>query len=74
MKEEDKKESILKRLKNIEDKTEEQLKAIKIKNENLKRVTDFVEEPLRPKLKNCLFPSPRPGEKFFLEMQVAIFF
>ena len=46
LKEEDKKEGLLKRLKNIEDKSEEQLKAIKSKNENIKEVTDFVEEPL----------------------------
>ena len=46
MKEEDKKEGLLERLKNIEDKSKEQLKAIKSKNENIKEVTDFVEEPL----------------------------
>ena len=46
LKGEDKKEGLLKRLKNIEHKNEEQLKAIKSKNENLKEVTDFVEEPL----------------------------
>ena len=45
LKEEDKKEGLLKRLKNIEDKSEEQLKAIKSKNENIKEFTDFVEEP-----------------------------
>ena len=36
----------MKRLKNIEDKNEERIKAIKIKTENIKEVTDFVEEPL----------------------------
>ena len=46
LKEEDKKEGLLKRLKNIEDKSEEKLKAIKIKNENMKEVTDFAKEPL----------------------------
>ena len=46
MKEEDKKEGLLKRLKNIEDKNEEQLKVIKSNNENIKEVTDFVNEPL----------------------------
>ena len=46
LKEGDKKEGLLKRLKNIEDKNEEQLKAIKSKNWNIKEVTDFVEEPL----------------------------
>ena len=45
LKEEDKKEELLKRLKNIENKSEEQLKAIKSKNETIKQVTDFVEEP-----------------------------
>ena len=44
LKEEDKKERLLKKLKNIEDKSEQQLKAIKIKNENIKEVTDFIEE------------------------------
>ena len=42
LKEEDKKEGLLKRLKNIEDK---RLKAIKSKNENIKELTDFVEKP-----------------------------
>ena len=46
LKEEEKKEGLLKRLKNIEDKIEEQLKAIKNKGENIKEVTDFVREPL----------------------------
>ena len=44
LKEEDKKEGPLKRLKNIEDKNKEQLKAIKSKNENMKEVTHFVKE------------------------------
>ena len=47
LKEEDKLEGLLKRLKNIEDKNEQQLKTIKNKNENIKEVTDFIEEPLR---------------------------
>ena len=46
LKEENKKEGLLKRLKNIEDESEAQLKAIKRKNKNIKEVTDFVEEPL----------------------------
>ena len=46
LKEEDKKEGLLKRLKNIEDKNEERLKAIKNKTENIKEVTNFVEEPI----------------------------
>ena len=47
LKEEDKKEGLLKRLKKIEDKNEEQLKAVKYKTKDIKEVTDFVEEPLR---------------------------
>ena len=46
LKEEDKKERLLKRLKNIEDKNKQLLKTIKSKNENIKEVTDFVKEPL----------------------------
>ena len=42
MKEEDKKEEPLKRLKNIEDKSEERLNVIKNNTENIKKVTDFV--------------------------------
>ena len=42
LKEEDKKEGLLERLKNIEDKNEEKLKAIKNKTEGIKEVTDFV--------------------------------
>ena len=45
-KEEDKKEGLLKRLKNIQDKNEQQLKSTKNKNENIKEVTDFIEELL----------------------------
>ena len=36
------------RLKNIDDKNEEQLKTIKNKAESIEKVTDFVEEPLSP--------------------------
>ena len=54
MKEEDKKEGLLERLKNIEDKSKERLKAIKSKNENIKEVTDFVEEPLRLEAKGLI--------------------
>ena len=43
--EDDKKEGLLKRLENIEDKNEQLLK-IKNKIENIKEVTDFVKEPL----------------------------
>ena len=46
LKEEDKLEGLLKRLKNIEDKNEQELKTIKNKNEKIKEVTDFIEEPL----------------------------
>ena len=45
-KEEDKKEGLLKRLKNIEDKNEKQLETIKNKTENMKEVTDFVNQSL----------------------------
>ena len=48
--EEDKKEGLLKKLKNIEDKNEELLK-IKNKTENIKEVTDFFREPLTPEAK-----------------------
>ena len=44
-KDEDKKEGLLKRLKNIEDKNEELLK-VKNKTENIKEITDFVDQPL----------------------------
>ena len=43
--EEDKKEGLLKKLKNVEDKNEQLLK-IKNKTENIKVVTDFAKEPL----------------------------
>ena len=46
-KDEDKKEGLLKRLKNIEDKNEEQLRAVKSKTENIKDVTWFCERTLK---------------------------
>ena len=46
LKEGDKKEGLLKTLKNIEDKNEQQLKTTKNKNENIKEVTDFIDGPL----------------------------
>ena len=46
LKEQNKKERLLKRLENIEGKHEEKLKALKNKTENIKEVTDFVKEPL----------------------------
>ena len=51
LKEEDQKEGLLERLKNIEDKIKEQLTALKNKSENIKSVNDFVEEPLSLKAK-----------------------
>ena len=48
--EEGKKEGLLKKLKNIEDKNE-QLLEIKNKTENIKEVTNFVKEPLSPEAK-----------------------
>ena len=62
LKEEDKKEGLLKKLKNIEDKNEEQLKAIKNKAENVKEVTEFVEEPLIPEA-NVLINEIRSIQK-----------
>ena len=47
--EEDKKDGLLKRLKNIEDK-KQQLKILKNKNENIKEVTDLVKESLSPEV------------------------
>ena len=44
-KDEDKKEGLLKRLNNIEDKNKEQLITIKNKTGNIKEIIDFVNEP-----------------------------
>ena len=52
-KDEDKKEGLLKRLKNIKDKNEELLKA-KNKTENIKEVTDFVNEPSSLEVKELI--------------------
>ena len=49
-----KKKGLLKRLKNIEDKIEERFKEIKSKNENIKKVTGFVEEPLNLEAKGLI--------------------
>ena len=57
----DKKEGLLKKLKNIEDKNEQLLK-IKNKTENIKEVTDFVREPLSPE-SNALIEEIRIIEK-----------
>ena len=54
LKEEDKKEGLLKRLKYIEDKNEEQLKATKNKTEHIKELTDFVDEPSSLKEKGLI--------------------
>ena len=52
LKEEDKEEGILKRLKNIEDKNNKQLKVLKNKTGNIREVTDFVKKtPLSLKAK-----------------------
>ena len=49
----DQKEGLFKRLRNIEDKNEELLKA-KNKTENIKEVTDFVNEPLSLEAKELI--------------------
>ena len=54
LKDEEKKEGLLKRQKNILDKIEEQVKAIENKTENIKEVTDFVEEPLSLEAKELI--------------------
>ena len=46
--EEDKKDGLFKRLKNIEDKNEELLKILKNKTENIKEISDSFEELLSP--------------------------
>ena len=50
-KDEDKKEGLLKKLKNIEDKNKQQLKTTKNKTEKIKEVTDFIKEPLSLEVK-----------------------
>ena len=59
--EDDKKEGLLKKLKNVEDKNEQLLK-IKNKTENIKEVTDFVKELLSPEAK-VLFEEIRDIQK-----------
>ena len=51
--EDDKKEGLLKKLKNIEDKKEQLLK-IKNKTKNIKEVTKFVENLLSPEAKSLI--------------------
>ena len=50
---EDDKKGLFKRLKNIEDTNEELLKA-KNQTENIKEVTDFIDEPLRLEARNLI--------------------
>ena len=50
-KDEEKKEGLSERLRNIEDKNEQLLKTTKIKTESIKEVTNFIEEPLSPEAK-----------------------
>ena len=59
--EDDKKETLLKKLKNIEDKNE-QLLEIKQKAENIREITDFVKEPLSPEA-NALIDEIRAIQK-----------
>ena len=49
---EDKKEGLFKRLKNIDDKNEKLLEVKNKANENIKEVTDFVDQPLSFEAKN----------------------
>ena len=51
---EEKKEGLLKRLKNIEDKNEELLKTTKNKTENIKEITDFAKETLSPEAEDLI--------------------
>ena len=53
-KDEDKKEGLLKRLKNTEDKNEKQLKEIRNQTENIQEVTDFVKKPLSLEAKKLI--------------------
>ena len=52
--EDDKKERLLKRLKNIEDKNEKPLEVKNKANENIKEVTYFVNQPLRFEAKELI--------------------
>ena len=54
LKEEETKEGLLKRLRNIKDKNEKQLKTEKNGNENIKDVTDFVKETLSLEAKTLI--------------------
>ena len=50
----DQKDGLFKRLKNIEDKTEELLKTTKNKTENIKEITDFAKETLSPEAEDLI--------------------
>ena len=52
--EDDKKEGILKRLKNIEDKNETPLEVKNKANENIEEVTNFVDQPLNFEAKELI--------------------
>ena len=52
--EEDEKEGLFKRLKNIEDKNEKPLEVKNKANENIKEVTDFVDQPLSLEAKELI--------------------
>ena len=54
LKEKETKEGLLKRLRNIKDKNEKQLKTEKNGNENIKDVTDFVKETLSLEAKTLI--------------------
>ena len=71
MKEVDKKEGLLKWLKNIENKNEQQLKTAVDKTENIKEVTDFVEAPLSLEAK-ALIKEIRTIQKDFNYRKVKI--
>ena len=68
-KDEDKKEGLLKRLKNIEDKNEQLLKTTKNKTENIKHVTYFIEEPLSPEAK-ALIEEIRTIQKDYRKLKI----
>ena len=60
--EEDKKEGLLKKLKNIENKNEQLLKTTINKTRNIKEVTDFINEPLSLEVK-ALIEEIKPYKK-----------
>ena len=66
LQEEGKKEGLLKRLKNIEDKNEEQLRAVKSKTENIKDVTWFCERTLKFESKGVKLMKLELYKKMFI--------